>query len=102
VQTVLVALGLSPIVAVVVLLALTLRRQWHSGSAVVPIQTRKGDDGDQAPPGAGVREPRRPLVPSGVGGVSLTLPDDAAADGIPASAPRVLVGDDPEQPRLAG
>jgi hypothetical protein len=108
VDAVLVALALSPLWAVIVLLWLNLRREWHQLSARPLIEPYYGasdgdvpPDDDDAPPTAGVREPRRPLVPASGGGVALAIPDEPVADSPATSAPRFEGSPDVRQHRLA-
>ena len=99
---VLVALGLFPLFATIVLLGINLRRQWHHLSAGPIVRPYWGTDEDDGPPDAGVREPRRPLVPAGTGGESLGVPAEIAEDDAPSLGSRGLANRNTPPERLAG
>lgn len=63
-------LVLGPLALLLVLLAIRTRQLWPKRPAT--WWTNGGERGD----GAGDREPRRPLVPSGAASVALTEPHD--------------------------
>ena len=95
------ALALSPFFAVLALLLITVRRQWRQAPrlrcSVEPLHPRR----DEGPDGEAVREPRRPLVPSGARSAALALPEsDRQVDPTPNDSTTRVVP--PRGHRLAG
>jgi len=71
------ALALSPLSGVLVLLSITIRRQWRQSPLVAPLEPLRPSARTTAL-GSGVREPRRPFVPSDVGSVAFPLSPGSA------------------------
>jgi hypothetical protein len=104
-----VVLALVPVAILTVLLALAVRRQLWSR-----LRPRAGPLRPSAPPGrppalgggrhgpAGVREPRRPLVPSAAGAAALPLPDEPEHDAGAVAASGAPLDGPPDRRRLAG
>ena len=76
------AVALAPVVLLLALLVVRVRQMWR----LTASSTRPWASPSAGPDSAGVREPRRPLVPSGVASAALPLPEpepEPAATPIP-------------------